>query len=98
MRLPSGTDRAKLCAAFRVTMRHRALWICWGGLQRRGCGRPAGRCVYSSAGQLLDLYYNAKDAAAELIGRLDTYDTNDAELDEMEQRLDLLYRLKRKVR
>lgn len=50
----------------------------------------------AAAGQLLDLYYNAKDVAADLIGRLDTHDTNDAELDEVEQRLDLLYRLKRK--
>lgn len=50
----------------------------------------------AAAGQLLDLYYNAKDVAADLIGRLDTYDTNDAELDEVEQRLDLSYRLKRK--
>ena len=50
----------------------------------------------AAAGQLLDLYYNAKDVAADLIGRLDTYDTNDAELDEVEQRLDLLYRMKRK--
>ena len=50
----------------------------------------------AAAGQLLDLYYNAKDVAADLIRRLDTYDTNDAELDEVEQRLDLLYRLKRK--
>lgn len=50
----------------------------------------------AAAGQLLDLYYNAKDVAADLIGRLDSYDTNDAELDEVEQRLDLLYRLKRK--
>ena len=50
----------------------------------------------AAAGQLLDLYNNAKDVAADLIGRLDTYDTNDAELDEVEQRLDLLYRLKRK--
>ena len=50
----------------------------------------------AAAGRLLDLYYNAKDVAADLIGRLDTYDTNDAELDEVEQRLDLLYRLKRK--
>lgn len=48
----------------------------------------------AAAGQLLDLYYNAKDVAADLIGRLDAYDTNDAELDEVEQRLDLLYRLK----
>lgn len=50
----------------------------------------------AAAGQLLDLYYNAKDVAADLIGRLDAYDTNDAELDEVEQRLDLLYRLRRK--
>ena len=48
------------------------------------------------SGPLMDLYYSAKDAAAELIDRLDAYDTNDAELDEIEQRLDLLYRLKRK--
>ena len=50
----------------------------------------------TSAGQLLDLYYNAKDAAADLIGRLDAYETNDAELDEIEQRIDLIYKLKRK--
>lgn len=48
------------------------------------------------SGTLMDLYYSAKDAAAELIDRLDAYDTNDAELDEIEQRLDLLYRLKHK--
>ena len=50
----------------------------------------------TSAGQLLDLYYNAKDAAADLIGRLDAYEINDAELDEIEQRIDLIYKLKRK--
>ena len=50
----------------------------------------------TSAGRLLDLYYNAKDAAADLIGRLDAYETNDAELDEIEQRIDLIYKLKRK--
>lgn len=50
----------------------------------------------TSAGQLLDLYYNAKDAAADLIGRLDAYETNDAELDEIEQRIVLIYKLKRK--
>lgn len=50
----------------------------------------------ATAGQLLDLYYSAKDVAADLIDRLDSYDTNDAELDEIEQRLDLLYKLKRK--
>ena len=49
-----------------------------------------------AASQLMDLYYTAKDVAADLIGRLDSYDSNDAELDEIEQRLDLLYKLKRK--
>ena len=48
------------------------------------------------SGTLMDLYYSAKDAAAELSDRMDAYDTNVAELDEIEQRLDLLYRLKRK--
>ena len=49
-----------------------------------------------AAGQLTDLYYTAKDVAADLVGRLDAYETNDAELDGIEQRLDLLYKLKRK--
>ena len=50
----------------------------------------------AGAGQLLDLYYTAKDVAADLIGRLDAYYTNDAELDEIEQRIDLIYKLRRK--
>ena len=50
----------------------------------------------AGAGHLLDLYYTAKDVAADLIGRLDAYDTNDAELDEIEQRIDLIYKLRRK--
>ena len=50
----------------------------------------------AGAGQLLDLYYTAKDVAADLIGRLDAYDTNDAELDEIEQRIDLIYKLRLK--
>ena len=50
----------------------------------------------AGAGQLLDLYYTAKGVAADLIGRLDAYDTNDAELDEIEQRIDLIYKLRRK--
>ena len=50
----------------------------------------------AGAGQLLDLYYTAKDVAADLIGRLDAYATNDAELDEIEQRIDLIYKLGRK--
>ena len=50
----------------------------------------------AGAGQLLDLYYTAKDVAADLVSRLDAYDTNDAELDEIEQRIDLIYKLRRK--
>ena len=46
----------------------------------------------AGAVDLLGEASNAVDAAAQL----DAYDTNDAELDEVEQRLDLLYRLKRK--
>ena len=47
----------------------------------------------AGAGQLLDLYYTAKDVAADL---MDAYDTNDAELDEIEQRIDLIYKLRQK--
>ena len=49
-----------------------------------------------SAGQLLDLYYSAKDLSADLVSRLEDYESNDGELDEIEQRLDLIYKLKRK--
>ena len=49
-----------------------------------------------SAGQLLDLYYTAKDLSADLASRLEDYESNDGELDEIEQRLDLIYKLKRK--
>lgn len=48
------------------------------------------------AGQLLDLYYTAKDLSADLASRLEDYESNDGELDEIEQRLDLIYKLKRK--
>lgn len=48
------------------------------------------------AGQLMDLYYMAKDLSAELVGRLEDYESNDEALDEIEQRLDLIYKLKRK--
>lgn len=50
----------------------------------------------AGAGQLLDLYYTAKDISADLAGRLDSYDVNDAELDDIEQRLDTIHKLKRK--
>ncbi len=55
------------------------------------------RKVLANASTIRDrLYYTAKDVAADLIGRLDAYDTNDAELDEIEQRIDLIYKLRRK--
>ncbi len=50
----------------------------------------------ADAGQLLDLYYTAKELSGGLASRIEDYDSNDAELDEIEQRLDLLYKLKRK--
>ena len=40
-----------------------------------------------SAGQLLDLYYTLKDLSGELASRLEDYESNDGELDEIEQRL-----------
>lgn len=46
--------------------------------------------------RLAELYYNAKDLAAELADRLQDYESNDGELDEIEQRLDLIYKLRRK--
>lgn len=48
------------------------------------------------ADRLSELYYIAKDVAADLAGRLEDYESNDAELDEIEQRLDLIYKLRRK--
>lgn len=46
--------------------------------------------------QLTALYYNAKELAAELADRLQDYESNDEELDTIEQRLDLIYKLRRK--
>ncbi len=48
------------------------------------------------ASKVSELYYTAKDIAAELAGQMDDYESNDAEQDEIEARLDLIYRLKRK--
>ena len=48
-----------------------------------------------SAGQLLDLYYTLKDLSGELASRLEDYESNDGELDEIEQRLDLIYKIGR---
>ena len=50
--------------------------------------------IYSARYMGHETSYREKNA--NLISRLDAYDTNDAELDEIEQRIDLIYKLKRK--
>ncbi len=70
--------------------------ICWAKPPMRSMVPPSWTEGFLPVHQLLDLYYTAKDVAADLIGRLDAYETNDAELDEIEQRMDLIYKLKRK--
>ena len=50
----------------------------------------------AGSGQDIDLHYTSQDVSAVLLGILDAYDTNDAELDEIEQRIDLIYKLRRK--
>ncbi len=52
--------------------------------------------LQQNAGKLSELYYTAKEIATELASQMDGYESNDAELDEIEQRLDLIYKLKRK--
>lgn len=46
--------------------------------------------------RLADLYYNARELAVDLAARLDDYGFDPAELDQLEQRLDVIYRLKNK--
>ena len=46
--------------------------------------------------RLNDLYYTARDLTTELADRLDSYTFDGNELDQIESRLDLIYRLKRK--
>lgn len=46
--------------------------------------------------RLNDLYYTARDLTTELADRLDSYSFDGNELDQIESRLDLIYRLKRK--
>ena len=46
--------------------------------------------------RLADLYYNARELAVDLASRLDDYGFDPAELDQLEQRLDIIYRLKNK--
>ena len=46
--------------------------------------------------QLNELYYNARDLATELADRLDAYGFDPGELDQIESRLDVIYRIKQK--
>lgn len=46
--------------------------------------------------RLDELYYSARDLTTELADRLDSYSFDGGELDQIEARLDLIYRLKRK--
>lgn len=48
------------------------------------------------AERLQELYYAARELATDLADRLDTYDFDPAELDQIENRLDTIYRLKQK--
>lgn len=46
--------------------------------------------------KLTELYYSARELAVDLAGRFDEYSFDAAELDQLEERLDLIYRLKKK--
>lgn len=48
------------------------------------------------ADRLQELYYSARELATDLADRLDAYDFDPAELDQIENRLDTIYRLKQK--
>lgn len=48
------------------------------------------------ADRLQELYYTARELATDLADRLDAYDFDPAELDQIESRLDTIYRLKKK--
>ena len=48
------------------------------------------------AERLSELYYNARELATDLADRLDAYDFDAGELDQIESRLDTIYRLKKR--
>lgn len=48
------------------------------------------------ADRLQDLYYSARELATDLADRLDAYDFDAGELDQIESRLDTIYRIKQK--
>ncbi len=50
----------------------------------------------SMSERLQELYYSARELATDLADRLDAYDFDPAELDQIESRLDTMYRLKQK--
>jgi DNA repair protein RecN (Recombination protein N) len=52
--------------------------------------------LHASADKLLEYYYAAKELATDLSGHLDDYEAGGGELNEIEDRLDSIYRLKKK--
>ncbi len=48
------------------------------------------------AEHLTEWYYNLQEMAADMAGRVDEYDSDESALNEIEERLDFLYRLKQK--
>ena len=46
--------------------------------------------------RLSDLYYGARELATDLVDRLDGYDFDPGELDQIEERLDQIYRMKQR--
>lgn len=48
------------------------------------------------AEHLIEWYYNLQEMAADMAGRVEEYDSDENALNEIEERLDLLYRLKQK--
>ncbi|MFI3170254.1 MAG: DNA repair protein RecN [Faecalibacterium sp.] len=52
--------------------------------------------LQENASKVSELYYAAKEIAADLASQMNDYESNDAELDEIEERLDYIYKLKRK--
>ena len=64
-----------------------------GGLQN---GARLDESLLPLAERLQELYYTARELATDLADRLDAYDFDPAELDTIESRLDIIYRIKQK--
>lgn len=63
------------------------------GLQNGAC---LDETLAPLAERLQDLYYSARELATDLADRLDAYDFDAGELDQIESRLDTIYRIKQK--